>query len=241
MIVLPGSRTLRLVALAFSLVLAPLAPSAWAEAKAPSHYVSQTAQDILTLLPPPPAPGSIAAAADLLAVRQAQAVRTEADVAWAKRVEKGDPFNFSAVLGPWFSREALPLTAALIGRLSDDTENVIAPAKKYFGRPRPFLVDSTIKPCVHAPESGSYPSGHTTHYFVEAMILGELVPAKRDALLIYAERLAWGRVMGGVHFPSDLAAGRVLAGLIVERMHQSPGLARDLEACRAEIDKAAAQ
>lgn len=50
------------------------------------------ALDYTNAVPPPPAPSSIAAEADLAAVLQAQAWRTPDQIAWAERVAKADYF-----------------------------------------------------------------------------------------------------------------------------------------------------
>ena len=58
--------------------------------------------------------------------------------------------------------------------------------------------------------SAAYPSGHATHGMVYAMILAEIAPEQRPALLQRGREIGWNRVIAGVHYPSDIAAGRVL-------------------------------
>lgn len=202
---------------------------------AASHFVRSDAPTLVEALPLPPAVDSLAAQADLLAVLQAQTWRTPAQVDWARRAEKGQVFDFAEVLGPWFKREKAPLTDALMRDLSSDATPGIEAAKRHYARPRPFLVDAQIAPCVKAPTSGSYPSGHAVNFFLDAGVLSEVFPEKRTELFSLAGKLAWGRVLGGVHFPSDLMAGKLLAAAILEQADLNPEFQAALAACKSEL------
>ena len=74
---------------------------------------------------------------------------------------------------------------------------------------------------------------------VWAELLAEILPAHRDALIARAHRAAWGRVLGGVHFPSDLVAGRRLAETYLAEARKHPEFRAGLEAARREIGAAA--
>ena len=96
--------------LALSLVLAlPFAGAHQGETCPTRHYFQPADFDLRAILPPPPAPGSIAASADLESVLQAQAWRTPEQVAWAQFVEKKffDTPSMGA-LGPWFNEHDFP-------------------------------------------------------------------------------------------------------------------------------------
>jgi acid phosphatase (class A) len=43
------------------------------------------------------------------------------------------------------------------------------------------------------------------------------------------------RVIGGVHFPSDVEAGRILGTLVVEEMQRDPEFRADFTAARREL------
>jgi acid phosphatase (class A) len=201
----------------------------------PPPLVQAGAIDAAKVLPPPPAEDSLAGSADLEAVRQAQAWRTPDQVAWARSVEKDDPFAAATVLGPWFRAENLPLCADLLQRVGRDTKAVSDRAKDLFPRRRPPLVDPRILPCVLLPASSSYPSGHATRAFIRALVLGEVLPDRRQALLDEAHRSAWGRILGGVHFPTDDVGGRLLAEAIFAELKRSPAFQTAVAACRAEV------
>ena len=81
--------------------------------------------------------------------------------------------------------------------------------------PRPVDYSPQIQPMILTPSHGSLPSGHSTEAHIVAHILAALLPAGANPLwqtqlAKLAERIATNRVIAGVHFPVDSAAGRVL-------------------------------
>lgn len=199
------------------------------------HFLQTDDFDFATILPAPPEPGSIAAQADLETVLQVQAWRTPEQVAWAKRANIGDLFDFADVLGKWFTEENLPVTAALLSDVDSDLSEGIFASKDFFARPRPFVANYHVKPCVKLYQGMSYPSGHTVSFFVEAGVLAEIFPEKRTYLFNFAQKLAWGRVIGGVHYPTDLVGGRLFAAAIVEELNKNAAFRAALKNSRAEI------
>ncbi len=208
-------------------------------APAAVHFVKPTAVDLARVVPAPPVAGSLAALADLEAVLQAQAWRTPEQVAWAKRIEKMTVFDNADVLGAWFTKEKLPLTAAFFKDIGEDLHEVSEVAKKLYTRPRPFVADASIQPCVERPTTDSYPSGHGFAAFVWAAVLTDIFPSQRTELFAFAHRLVWGRVLGGVHYPSDLVAGRFIAEAFLIELKKSPAFRAAVEQVRTEVAAAA--
>ena len=200
-----------------------------------THFVKPTGVDCAKVLPPPPAPGSLSARADLEAVLQAQEWRTPEQVAWAKRIDKNDAFMYADVLGAWFTRENLPVTAAFLKDVDEDRHEVTEVAKNLFARARPWVVDPRVQPCVAKPTNDSYPSGHCASIFTRAGVLAEIFPEKREQIFAFAHRAAWGRVYAGVHFPSDLVGGWLLAEPLVAEFKKVPAFQAQVEKCRAEV------
>lgn len=239
----PSLRCLTLLSVAFL-----VAPACWSSAQEMSavaktatrqpystHFAKPTSVDCAKVLPAPPEPGTLAGLADLEAVLQAQAWRTPEHVAWAKRVDKNDPFMWSDVIGAWFTRANLPVTAAFLKEVDEDRHEITEVAKKLFARARPWTIDPRVQPCVGKPANLSYPSGHASSIFTRAGVLAELFPEKRDALFAFAHRAGWGRIYAGVHYPSDVVGGWLLAESIVAEIKKSPAFHERLKAARAEV------
>ena len=235
-----NTRRAFVLATLFVVLTTPQRVSAGAPAPLPSqlaggHFLPAGGADPATLLPPPPETSSIAGRADLEAVRQAQAWRSPAQVEWAKRIADGDVFDNADVLGAWVTAANVPFTAHVLELVEDDVRGVVSRAKDAFSRPRPPKVDPRIEPCVHLPSGGSYPSGHASAIYARAEVLAEVFPEQRDALFAWADRAAWGRVLGGVHFPTDVVAARVLAHAVVGAMRANREFRAAIERCKAEV------
>jgi hypothetical protein len=89
--------------------------------------------------------------------------------------------------------------------------------------PRPMEFSWQLMPMIQTPGHGSFPAGHAAESFMLATVLSALMRtggtryAHWDAPLArLAARISVNRVIAGVHFPVDLAAGLVL-GLTVSR------------------------
>lgn len=199
------------------------------------HFIQPGAIDWKTVLPPPPAPGSLAALGDLETVLQVQAARTPADVAWLKRIEKDSVYvDFGDLFGPWFEEKSLPALADFFHQVTADAQQVNQRVKDLYPRRRPPAVEPAVQPCVEISKSNSYPSGHALRAFVWAAVLADIFPEQQAALEARAHRVAWGRVIGGVHFPTDDVGGRIAAQAIVAELRRSPAYRAAVEQCRAE-------
>lgn len=244
-------RRLPLVSLSFVVLLSAglrgaegamtAAPAASVRKPYPTHFAKPTSVDCARVLPAPPAPDSLAGKADLMAVLQVQAWRTTEQIAWAKRVDKNDAFLSAEVLGPWFARDRLPLTAAFLKDVDEDRHEITEIAKNLFARARPWTIDPRVEPCVGKPSNLSYPSGHASSLYTRAGVLAEIFPERRAALFAFAERAVWGRIHAGVHFPTDVVGGRLLGEAIVVELKKSPEFSRRLAEVRAEVAAHAAK
>ncbi|HEX4350146.1 MAG TPA: phosphatase PAP2 family protein, partial [Verrucomicrobiae bacterium] len=104
-------------------------------------------------------------------------------------------------------------------------------------RPRPYVLDPTLA-SGKLEKSFSYPSGHSTESMVLALVLADLFPEHRDAIIAKARSIGWHRVEIARHYPTDIYAGRVLAQAIVREMKRSPDFQHDFAAAQAELTAA---
>jgi acid phosphatase (class A) len=198
-------------------------------------YLTATSLNLYRLLPSPPEAGSTQERAELDELLRIQATRTPAEVQRARGDASISIFRFADALGnpARFTPEDLPLTTALFKRVENDESMFMNTAKDAFGRPRPFLTEKRLAPVVARPASASYPSGHSTWAVACAIILADMVPERRVQIFARADEYAHNREVGGVHYPSDVAAGH-LAGtaLAVELFNMTRFDADEIAATR---------
>lgn len=204
---------------------------------ADTHYISPGQPDAATLLAPPPLPGSPEQAADLAEVQSVFHAASSNDVAAAFSEKKFDVFNFTPAIGPFFQKGRFPKTEEFFHQVQKDAAAITDDAKEIWKRPRPFMVDSSMA-IGKLEKSFSYPSGHSTESMVLALVLADMFPAQRDAILAEARTIGWHRIEIGRHYPTDIYAGRVFAQAIVREMKKSAEYQADFAAAKAEITAA---
>jgi acid phosphatase (class A) len=151
-----------------------------------------------------------------------------------------DPFAaFDSVFGANFTTANFPATTAALDRAGRAAGYAGDPVKFLYHRPRPFISDSAITTCIPNDDrlraSFSYPSGHAALGFGWALVLAELVPSRADAIIDRGRDFTWSRVVCGVHYPSDVEAGRTVAAAAIARLHADPDFQRELGAARTEL------
>jgi acid phosphatase (class A) len=191
------------------------------------HYVA----------PPPDAFFARAEAAEMLVIQDA---RTPEQAARALADSEYSVFRFADVMGPSFTVDVLPKTAAFFQRVHQVSAHLLEPLKRKWMRLRPFEQDERIKPVIHPSRSPSYPSGHATFGYLAGVLPADMVPERRDAILSRAREYGENRVIGGVHFPSDVAAGREVAIVLAIELRSSAEFRDSFEEVRTEIRRALA-
>jgi len=220
--------------LSLSLVLLAFVPSLVLRAGESEGFLAKGVVQVAALLPDPAAGGSPEALAELALVRQQVAARTPADEALMLSEEKVTMFTYASVLGQSLVPGRYPKLEALMIQMEKSGGAVIRDAKQRWSRPRPFVVDSSIK-ASSVEKSFSYPSGHGTRGMLYALVLAEVFPAQREALLVHGRAVGWHRVQAGVHYPSDIQAGRVLGLAIFSELMRSDSFVKALAEAKAEV------
>lgn len=169
------------------------------------------------ILKGPPEQTSPNQSSELEIVRELQKSATIERIEQARRDNSIDSFYiYGAIIGPNFTIANNPELAALwtyAGRQMAANSNN---AKAMFPRPRPFLESNDIKICIDkAPDGSSYPSGHASWGWLSAQILARIYPEKTSEILGRGIDYGQSRIICGVHYPSDVADGRLVGASIL--------------------------
>jgi acid phosphatase (class A) len=199
-------------------------------------YIDSSTLHLDLILSPPPARDSSITTAELKELHRIESVRTPAEIKQAQADDQEeDIFIFKTVLGPDFTAESLPVTAAFSAHVRNDESAASSPLKGFYRRPRPYQVDATLHPvCALNPEPTSYPSGHSLSGYLLAFTLVQLVPEKREEIFERADSYVHNRLICGVHYASDIEASRRIAYAIYGSLAASPHFQQDLAAAREE-------
>ncbi len=199
-------------------------------------YYLDPAQGQFPLFPPPPLPGSATDQADLKVLQTWQAKRTAAECTRARAEARG---NFESMFGNVnpFRRPLPPEVAAFFNHVHGDLDYTVEVVKERYQRPRPAWRCCGIEPCVNIIGGYSYPSGHATNARLFALILSDLAPERRVEFMARADEAALDRVIGGVHYPTDIEAGKRLGEAIYAELRKNPAFQRDEKALEKYIVK----
>lgn len=181
----------------------------------------------IALIGPPPGPESIERSEDLAIVLWLQETRTRSQVSFTRR-----PVDLSAFL-PAIGEGILDVDAAALGHMFEilhgEAASVYGALKAHFGVPRPFATYPTVQPVAQPDSVQSYPSGHATRGMLFARVLAEIFPDREERLLALGRQMGYARVLGGVHYPSDVVAGQKLGNALADAVIASPAFAAALQ------------
>ena len=164
------------------------------------------------ILPPPPENTSDVTKIDLQQVERATRNLSKEDYDLVMLVDD-DPKN---VFIPYLKKHGLFYPADLVDLALDNLYPVWLKLKYHHKRPRPFQIAphlgyiiSVIQTSTH--QTPSYPSGHLAEGALIAEILSDIYPEHKTAFYEAAGLVGKGRVLQGVHYPSDNEASMILA------------------------------
>jgi membrane-associated phospholipid phosphatase len=105
--------------------------------------------------------------------------------------------------------------------------------KREFNRVRPSQISPALLPPIDIPGHAAFPSGHATEGHMIAYCLTEVMPAAartpaQSPLMMMAQRIARNREVLGLHYPSDSAAGKLLAEKSFEILMQCPSVKNEI-------------
>ena len=211
-----------------------------------AFLTAEQAPNSLQILPPPPAYDSVEFLRDKAAYDQARSMVGTAR--WKQAAEDADLSDanigkpFSQAFGVEISPTNTPITYDILKKLRTDSGNYAAKAaKEHYMRLRPYVFfnSHTCTPNdeEHLSKNGSYPSGHTTIGWSTALILAEIRPDRQNEILKRGYDYGQSRVICGVHWQSDVDAGRITGSAEVARLHADPAFIKQLNEAKREIQK----
>lgn len=228
------------VAAMFVLVAAQVAGAA--DKLEPGYLSRDMAPDTSRIVQAPPAEDSAAQRWDwdvFLATRKLQnqvrwdQARDDVDTSMPALLK-----DFSCAAGARLDETSAPATLHVLTRVRSDAAIGSSRAKATFRRERPFV--GNFQPiCVERDaelsSSPSFPSGHATLSWAIGLVLAELIPERATEVLARARAYGESRVVCGVHFVSDIEAGRLAGAAVVAAEHGQTEFQTELDKARREL------
>ncbi|HEY1684220.1 MAG TPA: phosphatase PAP2 family protein [Tepidisphaeraceae bacterium] len=199
-----------------------------------SHYVQFADANWAAIIGPPPASHSAQQREEIARILELQSMRTPVQIKRCKEEASVNEFYFARVLGPHFNQHEFPVTGELLHEAYSDAQAISEKLKHQWNRQRPYVADTRINPCVALEKSSSYPSGHAERGIIWATILSQIYPDKRELLMAAGQQLGQNRILAGVHYPSDVAAGQKLGAAIAAKLLANHDFQQHLEKAREE-------
>jgi acid phosphatase (class A) len=184
-------------------------------------------------LDPPPATGSLIEKKDYEVLFTYQEERTQAECREANRHTFA---SMKVLFGPdlgILNEDEFEHVRAFGNKLVRNMALYGHSFKREFARLRPYDNNEEIKPCILKPTGQlSYPSSHAAIGWILGEVLAEIYPDRAEELRGQGLRIGELRVLGGVHHPSDVEAGRKLAAQVLKLLKKDAEFSADFEALK---------
>lgn len=190
----------------------------------------------------PPAPGSEAQAEDDRVFAQTR--RLVGSPRWALATSDADlhpePFlrHYSCAIGFTLDLAKTPHLARIMTIVAKAETPRTSEEKHYWKRQRPFIGNDAPICVARSPDlakSPSYPSGHTIAGYSTALVLSAIMPERAAQILQRGRVIGESRIICGVHWASDVAAGYQAAGAFAVALLQDPTIRALMPQARQEL------
>lgn len=194
-------------------------------------------------LPPPPENSSAQVREEIATLKSFKYLRTLKELEdFTAEGDRKTLYFGGYTLAQYTDPKFFPATAALIIDSFHDTEVIEMQQKKIFDRVRPSVLDPSLDTMVQVHGHPAYPSYRSTEMHFLAYVFSELAPLRREEFITRAYAIAFNCQIAGLQYPSDTAAGVVLAKQIFSSFMKSDKFNSLLEAARKEwIEKGLTQ
>jgi hypothetical protein len=182
------------------------------------------AQIVAERPPPPPSTGSLQMKDETAEVKRTVEHLTPAQLAIAQKWNDGagtysPPGHWNDVALEYvrdanMSEVRAARVFALLNMAMHDAGVACWEAKFHYFNPRPSQLDPSIKTEIGLPNFPSYTSGHSTFSAAGTVILSYLFPSGATSFAAMRDEAGISRLYGGIHYPSDIEAGKLHGGRI---------------------------
>lgn len=200
------------------------------------------APNIVDIIPPPPAYGSVQFLNDKEIYESRKVTHSAQRMVLA--AQDGDYKKIAAQFSPAFGREIsaekMPVLYSIIQRvIIDSHDKALRSAKYHYMRKRPFVFFEQSSCVPRFDErmrvTGSYPSGHATLGWAVALLLSEINPSRASEIMKKGYEYGQSRVICGVHWQSDVDSGRLAGAVFVSALHSRADFNQDMARARQEF------
>ena len=193
------------------------------ELMAESLDVVDVLPDMTHLVPdiPPPEPGSPEEAIDLYRVVEQYHNRLVPE-----ELQDACDEDMVELFERVLLSKGITINTSYYNKVIKSIKPTIKELKKYYGRERPPVTAAShgiefLSDELDTADSPSYPSGHTIQAHVVAGLLADLHPELAEEITAVADIVSESRIDRGVHFPTDVVYGKVVAEILTSEILNS--------------------
>jgi len=208
----------------------------------PADFIDYEDPTGLAIINPPVTVSDYRYEGDLARYYHAKSLRTTIQGTQATQDVNGYSDNMTKIFGEVLRIEASEETTPEIYRLIETVRprsvHLIGAVKRAYFRNRPFveLGESTSVPEEedNYRNESSFPSGHSSLAWADALVLAEAIPERARNLLHRAYEFGYNRQITGYHWATDIDAARILACGLVARLHADEGFRMQIKLARED-------